>query len=391
VIAPATTASRYDFLDWLRVIAIAILLVYHTGMLFVGWDFHIQNPETIDALARPMDFSHRLRMPLLFVIAGAGMWLAARRRSAASLMGERTRRLLVPVVFGMLVIVPPQLYIERLFDGQWRGGYWQFYFERVLQFVPYPAGNFSWHHLWFIVYLFIYVPLLLPVLSFLKRTQNALKPGVWVYALALPLGLNEALLRPHFPVTHALIDDWYVFVHYLLFTLYGLMFASCEGVWDWLARERRRALAIAVAVTTLALSLLDTGILPRGSVYDAFLANAFTWCWLLVFLAFGRAYLSRANGFLRWARDASYPIYILHQSVMLVIAYWVIAQSWAPWTKFFAVLATTAAGSVLIYEVCVRRFAITRLLFGMRSLPPRGRDAEQGVPNAFVQKNASGD
>jgi glucan biosynthesis protein C len=132
VIAPATTAPRYDFLDWLRVIAIAILLVYHTGMLFVGWDFHIQNPETIDALARPMDFSHRLRMPLLFVIAGAGMWLAARRRSVASLMGERTRRLLVPVVFGMLVIVPPQLYIERLFDGQWTGGYWEFYFQRVL-------------------------------------------------------------------------------------------------------------------------------------------------------------------------------------------------------------------------------------------------------------------
>lgn len=357
---------RYEFLDWLRVIAIFVLLFYHTGMLFVGWDFHIQNAEVLEELARPMDFSHRLRMPLLFVIAGAGLWFAAKRRSAAGVMKERTLRLLVPVIFGMLVIVPPQIFVERLFRDQWDGGYIQFYLERVLQFQPYPAGDFSWHHLWFIVYLFIYVPLLLPVLATLKRRHLELKPGLWVYALALPLGLNEAILKPLFPGSHDLINDWYLFNHYLLLTAYGLVLASMTNTWDWFAQRRRTTLAIAAIVTAVALGLLDSGTLPRDSVYDAFLANAFTWCWLVVFLAYGRQYLPGDSAILRWARDASYPIYILHQTVMLIVAYWVIAQPWGPWTKFAVVLLATMLGSAAIYEGIVRRFAATRFLFGMK-------------------------
>src|SRR5688500_3952411 len=97
----ATPTTRYEFLDWLRVMAIFVLLFFHTGMLFVGWDWHIQNVETIPALRWPMDLAHRLRMPLLFVIAGAGLWFASKRRSGKALIGERTLRLLVPAVVGM--------------------------------------------------------------------------------------------------------------------------------------------------------------------------------------------------------------------------------------------------------------------------------------------------
>jgi hypothetical protein len=144
-------STRYDFLDWLRVIAIFVLLFFHTGMLFVGWGWHIENAETLTALRLPMDISHRLRMPLLFIIAGAGMWFALKSRNGGGVVRERSMRLLIPIVAGMLLIVPPQIYFERLFRGQWDGGYLQFFFERVLQFQPYPEGNFSWHHLWFIV------------------------------------------------------------------------------------------------------------------------------------------------------------------------------------------------------------------------------------------------
>jgi hypothetical protein len=79
-----TQAPRYEFLDWLRVLAILLLLFFHTGMLFVGWGWHITNAETIPALELPMDLAHRLRMPLLFVIAGAGMWFGLQRRSGAA-------------------------------------------------------------------------------------------------------------------------------------------------------------------------------------------------------------------------------------------------------------------------------------------------------------------
>jgi glucan biosynthesis protein C len=367
--------QRFEFLDWLRVIAILLLLFFHTGMLFVGWGWHITNAETIPALQLPMDLAHRLRMPLLFVIAGAGMWFALQRRSGGAFTRERTLRLLVPVIVGMFLIVPAQVYIERLADGDWHGGYLDFFFQRVLQFQPYPAGDFSWHHLWFIVYLYVYALLLLPLMLWWRKRRPALRPGAWLLLLALPLGVNEALLKPHFPETHNLISDWYIFIHYLLLTLYGFVLASSTGIWDWLARFRRKSLAIALTITLGGLGLIEVGVIHRDTAVDSLLANAFTWTWLMTFLGYGRQFLGFSNRLLLWARDASYPIYILHQTVIIVIAYFVIRQPWAPWTKYWVVLGTTLAVCVLLYEFLLRRFALLRVAFGIKMHVPKGGQA----------------
>ena len=359
--------TRYDFLDWLRVIAILVLVFFHTGMLFVGWGWHITNDEVIPGLVWPMDLSHRLRMPLLFVIAGAGMWFALQRRNGKSFVGERTVRLLVPAVIGMFLIVPPQVFIERIAHGEWHGGYLDFYVHRVLQFQPYPAGNFSWHHLWFIIYLYVYVLLLLPLMLWWRQAKPVLKPGAWIVLLALPLGINEAVLKPIFPETHNLVHDWYVFIHYLLFTVYGFLLASSPSTWDWLAKVRRPMLAIALTIIIGLLWLFAAGIIQHDSPMDSILANAFTWTWIMVFLGFGRQYLSFSNRLLAWARDASYPIYILHQTVIIVIAYFVIRQPWAAWTKYWVVLGATLLVCLLAYEYLLRRVAFLRLAFGIRS------------------------
>lgn len=360
-------STRYDFLDWLRVMAIFVLLFYHTGMLFVGWGWHIENADTIAALARPMDIAHRLRMPLLFLIAGAGMWFAMGRRSALDVVRERSWRLLLPLVFGMFFIVSPQVFYERVFRGDWGGSYVQFFFERVLQLRPYPAGDFSWHHLWFIAYLYIYVLVLLPFMAWWRRTETRPQPGAWVFALALPLGINEAVLKPLFPETHALIGDWYTFNHYLLLTLYGFVLASMPGVWAWLGERRRIALGIGIAVLGSGLLMIETGILRRDTPYDALFANLFTWVWLMAFLGYGYRYLSFSNRLLRWARDASYPIYILHQTVIIAIGFYVIQQPWSPWSKYFVVLLGTLAICVLLYDLCIKRTRVTRILFGMKT------------------------
>jgi peptidoglycan/LPS O-acetylase OafA/YrhL len=357
---------RHDFLDWLRVLAIAVLLFYHTGMLFVGWGWHIENAEFIEALRRPMDIAHRLRMPLLFVIAGAGMWFALRRRSGGQVLRERSLRLLVPIVIGMLLIVPPQIYFERLFRGQWHGGYFDFFFQRVLQLQPYPQGDFSWHHLWFIVYLYVYVLLLLPALLWWRHQGFQLRPGKWLYALAAPLAINEALLKPLFPESHNLTSDWYIFNHYLLLTFYGWLLASMSDVWDWLMHQRRIALGCAVSLLAVGLPLLDAGIIPRDTAFDATLANIFTWLSLMTFFGYGRRYLSFSNRLLEWSRDASYPIYILHQTIIIAVGYWVIQQVWNPWVKYGVVLLSTICTCAIIYDLVVRRFVVTRLMFGMK-------------------------
>ncbi|HUQ08836.1 MAG TPA: acyltransferase family protein [Steroidobacteraceae bacterium] len=363
--ASTPPANRYDFLDWLRVLAIFLLLFFHTGMLFVGWGWHITNAETIPALQWPMDLAHRLRMPLLFVIAGAGMWFALRRRSIGAFARERTARLLVPAIAGMFLIVPPQIFVERIAHGEWHGGYLRFMTERVLQFQPYPAGDFSWHHLWFVVYLFVYVLLLLPLMAWWRRAQPVIRPGAWIFLLALPLGLNEALLKPVFPETHNLTSDWYVFNHYLMLTLYGFALASAQGAWDWLAAQRRWALGIGLAVIIGLLIAFKAGAIHHDTVADAMFANVFTWTWLLAFLGYGRRYMSFENALIRWARDASYPVYILHQTVIIAIAYFVIQQRWSPWTKYWLVLVSTMVVCLAAYEL-IRRVPPLRLLFGMK-------------------------
>ena len=372
--------QRFDFLDWLRVIAIFLLLFFHTGMLFVGWGWHITNAETIPALQLPMDLAHRLRMPLLFVIAGAGMWFALQRRSGGAFTRERTLRLLVPVIIGMFLIVPPQVYLERLAHGDWHGGYFDFFFQRVLQFQPYPAGDFSWHHLWFIVYLYAYALLLLPLMLWWRSLNRhgvrpMVRPGAWLLLLALPLGINEALLKPHFPETHNLTSDWYIFNHDLLLTVYGFVLASSTGIWDWLAQFRRKSLVIALTITLGGLSLIEMGVIHRDTAVDSLFANIFTWSWLMTFLGYGRQFLSFSNRLLVWARDASYPIYILHQTVIIVIAWFVIRQPWAPWTKYWVVLGATLVVCVLLYEFLLRRFALLRVAFGIKQHVPKAAPA----------------
>lgn len=361
--------ERYDFLDWLRVIAIFVLFFFHTGMIFVGWGWHIVNAQTIPSLEWPMDIAHRLRMPLLFVIAGAGMWFALQRRGTTQFLRERTLKLLLPLAVGMVLIVPPQIYYERLLRGQWHGDYLTFYVTRVLQMHPYPAGDFSWHHLWFIAYLYVYVLLLLPAMIWWKRLRPRAAPRISLFLLGLPLGINEALLKPLFPESHNLVSDWYIFNHYLLLTAYGYVMASMPGVWKWLCDIRRWSLVIGVGAFVALITGFNTGVIRHDSVADSVGANVFTWLWVMVFLGYGYRYLSFVNPLLRWAREASYPVYILHQTVIVVIGYYVIGCAWAPWTKYVVIIVLSMSACFVVYEGVVRRFAALRFVFGMKAKP----------------------
>jgi glucan biosynthesis protein C len=361
--------ERYDFLDWLRVIAIFVLFFFHTGMIFVGWGWHIVNSQTIPSLQWPMDLAHRLRMPLLFVIAGAGMWFALQRRSTVRFLKERTLKLLLPLIVGVFLVVPPQIYYERLLRGQWLGGYLSFYATRVLQFHLYPKGDFSWHHLWFILYLYVYVLLLLPAMLWWKRATPRVAPGAWLLLLGLPLGINEALLKPLFPETHNLVSDWYIFNHYLLLTAYGYVMASMPGVWKWLSEFRRWSLITGLASIFLLIWAFNTGVIRHDSAADGLGANIFTWLWVMVFLGYGYRYLSFVNPLLLWAREASYPVYIMHQTVIVVIGYFVIQCLWTPLIKYVVILVLSMSACFVLYEGYVRRFAAMRFVFGMKAKP----------------------
>lgn len=368
------------FLDWLRVIAIFALLFFHTGMLFDTWGWHIKNAELMPQIDMAMDIAHRLRMPLLFVIAGAAIFYALQKHSVWAVLKERTVRIFLPLILGMFIIVPPQVYLERLYRNQYNGSYFHFYVDKVLQFEAYPAGNFSWHHLWFIAYLFVYVLLSLPVMAmYLRRAKNknigndvaqasgsAIKSMLWVYLLALPIGLNEAVLKPLFPETHNLTHDWYIFNHYFMLYIFGFVLAATPSIWAKLMQLRYVSTVLVGIVVVAILYLKQTGFIVSENVADGISANIFTWFSLLMFLGWGRRCLNHDSAFLKYAREACYPVYILHQTIIVALGYFLLPYHWDPAAKFFLIVGGTLLGSLFLHHFLIKRFALLRLVFGLK-------------------------
>ena len=371
---------RHD-LDWLRLIAIAILLFYHTGMLFNPWDWHIKNNETSEAFRYWMTFLHYWRMPLLLFISGAGTYMAMGKRTPGVYAGERFMRLFIPLVFGMFVVVPPQIYYEHIatYDG-----YLDFY-KTVFNFIPYPEGSFSWHHLWFVAYLLLFSLIALPLLIFLRSPSserfkqylfNILSRPIGI--LALPLALiiiTQVILRPYFPdETHALIDDWAFFVFYFCFFILGSICYSSSDVWESIGNHRKHLLVAAIFVLVpfyaFYFHLLHLIKLPwtDNQVEISFDVTAIfvSWCWVITVIAYGQHYLNRPHPWLAKVNEGLYPFYILHQTVIIAIGYYVCQWDWSILAKFWTVSILTLVSCIAFYLFLIRPINLMRVLFGVK-------------------------
>jgi len=381
----AKSQRRYD-LDWLRVIAILLLLFYHSGMAFVAeWGWHIKNPETSEIFQEWMYFLSRWRMALLFLISGAGTWFVLKRATAGEYVSRRFLRLFVPLVFGIFVVVPPQIYMERLTQGADFESYWKFY-PTVFQFKPYPQGSFSWHHLWFVAYLFVYSIVALPIFLFLrgKRGRNLVD---WVcarlnapilYCFSLPLAFVYASLIVRFPGPQNFVDDWAMFSVYLIYFIYGFFLTLDDRFAALLELKRGTSLRLAcvcyLAVTYLRWNDLEPawGYHPANMLFLGLVAlNA--WFWVLTILGYGRRYLNHNNALLVYANEAIYPFYIIHQTVIVVIVFYVVKTSDTVFLKFLFVSGASFFVTIALYHFLVRPFALTRFLFGMKArIEPTG-------------------
>lgn len=340
-------------------------------MIFVPWHYHIKNNTLSEGFVIPMMFLNQWRLPLLFVISGMGTCFALSYKTGKKFLWERTLRLLVPIVFGMLLLVPPQVYVERLSQGVNYKSYLDFYVH--LFNGAYPQGNLSWHHLWFIVYLFFYTLLLTPIFIYIRRHPNhrvieLLKISLQKYPFILflfpiPLIIIESILYPKYGYTLSFWRDWYTLSFYGVLFLYGFLLISIKDIfWNILEKYRFYFFIIALVLTTTFFVLLQTNY--QLWIYVVRLYNL--WTWILLLLGYSAKYLNKPSIILTYRNEAVYPFYILHHTVLLILGYYIIQLNLNITFKFL-ILAIGTFGIVwLIYELFIRKYTVLRFLFGMK-------------------------
>ena len=368
---------RYD-LDNLRVIVFGLLIFYHVGMVFVPWPNHIKDVNTYEGLVFPMLFLNQWRLSILFVISGMGTYFAMSKRTAWQLVKERLKRLLIPLLFGMLFIVPPQVYFEWLDKGIFKGNYLQFYLDKAF-WRPYPQGGaISWHHLWFILYLLIFSLVFIPVFRYLrknpqafilKKTRSLCESTFGLFVLIIPLFLYDLFLAPLFPSTHALIGDWFNLINYGTLFMFGfLLIAMKEVFWQTVTKNRYTYLVLGMTAFPLLMVLwFGVGEFYGKQYLSSFVKIINLWSWILAIFGFGSAYLNKPGRFLTYANESVYPLYILHQTVIVVLCYYLKQTDWGFMAKFSLMVLGTFGISLLIYEFGIRRYRWIRPLFGLKN------------------------
>ncbi len=375
----STPFTRRPDLDALRVGCILLLHLYHSARMFNADDpWHVKAPELLPVLNGPMDVLHMVRMPLLMLVAGLATAFALRKRSVGTFAWDRVKRLLLPLVFGMLVIVPPQIWVERVWTGAYSGSY-AAWWPSVLQGVPYPKGSLSWHHLWFVAYLFVFCLAALPLFAWLRKPagQRALARGEAFLARGANLwwmaGLifgGRFLLR-NFRETNDLIHDPKNLVFYGGLFLAGHLLGRMPRVEDRLQALRRWHLGLALVLIP-ATFIRDHW--PAPFAYIAYYGAI--WASLCAALGYGKALIIRSRPWLDHAQSLAYPFYIFHQSVIVVLGWWMLRLHLAPW-PFFGLLTLGSFGAAWMLCEGTARVPWLRPLLGMG---PRKREATRPDP-----------
>jgi len=377
-------ARRY-YLDWLRVLATLMVFVYHSSRFFNMEDWNVKNPTLYPWVEVWNRFAVTWMMPLFFVISGASLFYVVSKGGAGKFLKDRSLRLLVPLVVGVFTHVSLQVYLERISHGDFSGSFFQFlphYFEGIYEGGNVASGNFAitGMHLWYLLWLFLFSLVLYPLLRWLKgKGQRVLSwlgdlfalPGV-VYLMALPTLLLLILINPDNPVMAEREAGWSLVI-YLWLLISGFMVISHERLQASVQRLRWLSLVMAVVSIGTFLYLSFHFDFPAFGtpLYSLIfgLMGLSSWCWILAALGLGMKHLEFNKPFLSYANEAVLPFYILHQTVLVAVGYFVVQWAIPDLLKWVIILLVSFTVIMVLYEFLVRRFNLMRFLFGMKLRP----------------------
>ncbi|HEY3339160.1 MAG TPA: acyltransferase family protein [Propionicimonas sp.] len=398
--SPAAGGTRLFFMDWLRVIATALIFAYHCARPFDDFEpWHIKYDVLTDVFTYPMGIGSQFIMPLFWILSGMGMWLAVQALATMAFLRRRLARLLVPVVtVGWFVLCPPQVYIESTTGQQYNappfvGTFWEFLPH---YFTDGAYGFGGWFpvaglHLWYLTYLALFTLASLPLLRYLasavgRRVVTRLASGSdrwWVLPLlGLPLVVTEVMLPPGIPVLTWAEGGWRLGTHWM-FLMLGLVLGADERLRGAVEKGRRLWLVLASASLVPLLFLAATlGNLAWGTPDFAFqwgLRTLNGWLCLLAIIGYGSRYLRRGSRALRISSELVLPFYVLHQTVIVLLAYGT-RYSQLPVIVAYPLLMATAffvcAGGCLV----IRRYRLLRFLFGMSRPHPHAASGDRKSP-----------
>jgi glucan biosynthesis protein C len=378
---------RHD-IDWIRVLAVLLLVPFHSARLFnidepnVAEPFYVKGEALSWPLSHFIHFVEPWHMPLLFVVAGAASWFALGFRTGQQYATERFRRLLIPLLFGVLIVIPPQGFFARMSKFDYDESYlrfWPDFFGDWGDIEGY-AGTFTPAHLWFILYLFVFSIVGLALLLYLRRGSGSRflslvadacqRPGA-IFLFAVPL------LATHYIAGDV---DPNPFRYFLLFVV-GYILVADKRFEKAIDRHKSAAVLLGVmsAVTLNAVWALDADLggdyTPRA-IGVASLYQLDGWLWIVAILGYGRRFLDVNNRALRYANEAAYPFYILHQTVIVAVGFYVLKWGVGVPAAYTLVLLFSLVTTLALYDLLARRVGVVRFLFGMKGRPAAPRPSQ---------------
>jgi len=356
------TIERRNDIDWLRVIAIGLLLIYHVGIIFQPWAMFvgfIRSDELMEGLWKPMTMLNVWRIPLLFYVSGMGVYFAIRKRTWTKLLLERSKRILIPFVFGIVAVAPLHFVV------------FQEYYHLPLGYYAHPA------HLWFLGNIFVYVLILLPLFYYLKKIEGSrFRKGLSIF-MSNPIGpisisvffiLETVVVKPQ--VFELYAQTWHGFFLGLLAFFFGFLFVyGGKTFWQTVLTWRWLYLGLAMAFYIIRLLVFE---LKSPGYLMAVESN----CWIFSIFGFGYKYLNKPSNTLSYLSQAAYPVYIIHMFVLYSGAMVILPLDIPVMLKFISITVFTIILSYLIYEFIIRRIGFLRPLFGLKWIFNKSREVK---------------
>jgi peptidoglycan/LPS O-acetylase OafA/YrhL len=399
---PSAKPVRLHYLDWLQVLAILGVFLFHAVHPFDDLvDWHIKNTEKSILATFYTGFFNLWGMPFFFFMAGATSWFSLRHRTASRYVRERVTRLLIPFIIGSIVLTPIQAYYEFTHKGWWEGSsIVEFIFSteaRTFFFTEYNSISFKpsifgdvGYHLWFVGFLFSFSLIALPIFIWLKAeagkqlVASSARLAKWrggLLIFTIPLILIGYFFQPFLSG----YTGWASFLYLLVFFIFGYILIADQRFMDAIRRDWWLHLILGIVCTLFFFSvaagvpvwdwLVSPGTLEFYISWTAWGINS--WCWTMVMMNIGMRYLNTTNKWLRYGREASYPFFFVHQPVIIFIAFYAVGWQVSLLIKLLVVVIGSFAISLGTYEFFVRRINPVRALFGMKPRLKRNASNDQ--------------